>query len=137
MSRRLSRKNAMQLIYEMNMNKDFQRDKINDFVEYQNINNNDVEFFKEIVNSVLDNMDEIVDIVKENTKQWDFSRINKLDLSIIEVGICEILYIESTPDSVAINEAVELAKEFSTEKSYKFINGILATIVKRKENASL
>ena len=67
----------------------------------------------------------------------ELDRINKLDLSILQVGVCEILYVESTPDSVAINEAVELAKEYSTEKSYSFINGILGSVLKRKENASL
>lgn len=137
MSRRQSRKNAMQLIYEMNINEDYNKSRIEDFCNYQKIDKNDELFFKELVNNFLDNFDSIVNIVKVNAKQWNFDRINKLDLSIIELGVCEILYSENTPDSVAINEAVELAKEFSTEKSYSFINGILGSVVKRKDDASL
>lgn len=137
MSRRQSRKNAMQLIYEMNINEDYNKSRIEDFCNYQKIDKNDEHFFKELVNNFLDNFDSIVNIVKVNAKQWNFDRINKLDLSIIELVVCEILYSENTPDSVAINEAVELSKEFSTEKSYSFINGILGSVVKRKDDASL
>ena len=133
MSRRQSRKSAMQLIYEMNMNGDYDKQRIEEFCKYQNINKNDIEFFKEIVLNFIEH----IDIIENNTKQWNLDRINKLDLSILQVGVCEILYVESTPDSVAINEAVELAKEYSTEKSYSFINGILGSVLKRKENASL
>lgn len=137
MSRRQSRKSAMQLIYEMNMNGDYDKQRIEEFCKYQNINKNDIEFFKEIVLNFIEHIDDIVKIIENNTKQWNLDRINKLDLSILQVGVCEILYVESTPDSVAINEAVELAKEYSTEKSYSFINGILGSVLKRKENASL
>lgn len=137
MSRRQSRKSAMQLIYEMNMNGDYDKQRIEEFCKYQNINKNDIEFFEEIVLNFIEHIDDIVNIIENNTKQWNLDRINKLDLSILQVGVCEILYVESTPDSVAINEAVELAKEYSTEKSYSFINGILGSVLKRKENASL
>ena len=137
MSRRQSRKSAMQLIYEMNMNGDYDKNRIEEFCKYQNINKNDIVFFKEIVLNFIKHIDDIVNIIENNTKQWNLDRINKLDLSILQVGVCEILYVESTPDSVAINEAVELAKEYSTEKSYSFINGILGSVLKRKENASL
>lgn len=137
MSRRQSRKSAMQLIYEMNMNGDYDKQRIEEFCKYQNINKNDIEFFKEIALNFIEHIDDIVNIIENNTKQWNLDRINKLDLSILQVGVCEILYVESTPDSVAINEAVELAKEYSTEKSYSFINGILGSVLKRKENASL
>lgn len=137
MSRRQSRKSAMQLIYEMNMNGDYDKQRIEEFCKYQNIHKNDIEFFEEIVLNFIEHIDDIVNIIENNTKQWNLDRINKLDLSILQVGVCEILYVESTPDSVAINEAVELAKEYSTEKSYSFINGILGSVLKRKENASL
>lgn len=127
----------MQLIYEMNMNENYDEQKIEEFCKYQNINKKNLEFFREIVLNFIEHIDDIVSNIEQNTKQWNFDRINKLDLSILEVGACEILFIESTPDSVAINEAVELAKEYSTEKSYSFINGVLGSILKRKENASL
>ena len=116
----------MQLIYEMNMNGDYDKQRIEEFCKYQNINKNDIEFFKEIVLNFIEHIDDIVNIIENNTKQWNLDRINKLDLSILQVGVCEILYV-----------AVELAKEYSTEKSYSFINGILGSVLKRKENASL
>ena len=87
MSRRQSRKSAMQLIYEMNMNGDYDKNRIEEFCKYQNINKNDIVFFKEIVLNFIEHIDDIVNIIENNTKQWNLDRINKLDLSILQVGV--------------------------------------------------
>ena len=63
-------------------------------------------------------------------KGYTIDRLYKVDLAIIILAVIEVKYVKETPKEVVINEAVELAKKFSTEKSPKFINGVLADILK-------
>ena len=73
--------------------------------------------------------DELISIVKENTIGYELERIYKVDLAILVLAVFEIKYSE-TPRNIVINEAVELAKKYSTDKSYSFINGVLAKVIK-------
>ena len=73
-------------------------------------------------------------IIKENLEGcWNYNRIAKIDLAILRVAVNEIYYLDDIPESVAINEAIEIANKYSTDASYKFINGILGTIVRAKK----
>ncbi len=72
----------------------------------------------------LEEIDKKIDIYSEN---WRISRIDKVDLAILRLAIYEILY-DDIPQKVVINEAIELAKEYSSEKSYRFINAVLAKV---------
>ena len=78
-------------------------------------------------------MSEIDEIITNNSKKWKKERISKVDIAILRLAIYEIYFSQEVPNSVAINEAVELAKEFGTEQSPAFINGILGNIVSTKE----
>ena len=69
-------------------------------------------------------------MIKELTPNWDLDRINKLDLVIINLGISEILNFKEIPKKVSINEYIEISKDYSSEKSSLFINGILDKIKK-------
>lgn len=91
----------------------------------------DNEFVKEIVNGVLDNKEEIVKLSNNNLKDWKFNRLGLTDQAILSIGIYELLYSE-TPDIVAINEAIELAKKYSDDKVKNMINGVLDKIYKEK-----
>lgn len=71
-------------------------------------------------------------LIRENTEHWAFARIAVLDRIILRIGICELLYGDRVPSRVAINEAIELAKKYSTEKSGAFINGILDAVLKKR-----
>lgn len=77
---------------------------------------------------LLENLADIDNIISENAVGWKISRIDKIDLAILRVAIYEIIFDDAVPNIVAINEAIELAKEYSSEKSHKFINGILAKV---------
>ena len=70
--------------------------------------------------------------IKSHLKDWDFNRINKVDLAILRLAIYEICYIDDIPCKVSINEAVELSKAFGEESSSSFVNGILAEIIKEE-----
>jgi len=74
--------------------------------------------------------EEINSVISSNLKGYTIDRVYKIDLAILIVAIIELNYIKENPKQVIINEAVELAKKFSTDKSPKFINGFLASIVK-------
>ena len=73
---------------------------------------------------------EINDLISGHLKGYTIERLYKIDLAILVLAVIELNYIKENPKQVIINEAVELAKKFSTDKSPKFINGVLADIVK-------
>lgn len=77
----------------------------------------------DLTNNLLD-IDERIKACSEN---WEISRIDKVDLAILRLAIYEILF-DDVPKKVAINEAIELSKEYSSEKSYRFINAVLGKI---------
>ena len=87
----------------------------------------DNEFVNEIVNGVLENRNDIDKIANKNLKDWTIDRLGKIDQAILRMGIYELVYTD-TPEVVAINKAVELAKEYSDEKVKNMINAVLDKI---------
>ena len=88
------------------------------------------EYLTALVKGVLDNQSEIDGIISSYLKKgWSLPRLNKTDLLILRVAVYEIKYVDDVPSKVALNEALQLAKEFTDEKSKRFINGILANLV--------
>ncbi|MBE7712250.1 MAG: transcription antitermination factor NusB [Cyanobacteria bacterium SIG26] len=71
----------------------------------------------------------IDDLIKKYSTGWDFERLVKMDKDILRIAISELLYIKETPMKVVVDEALELAKKYSTEDSPSFINGVLAKII--------
>jgi N utilization substance protein B len=84
-------------------------------------------YAKEIVLGVIENHQEVDDVLETYAEGWSIERMPNVDRAILRVGIWEILYSD-TPDAVAVSEAVELAKEYSTEESGGFINGLLSRV---------
>lgn len=134
MSRKNARAWSMKLLYQMAMNENYELKQIKDFCNYHDIKGNDREYLISVVDLVANNLENIDETIEKNANDWKISRINNLDISILRLAIGEILYAPSIPDKVSINEAVELAKAYSTEKSSKFINGVLGSVLKNKEN---
>lgn len=91
----------------------------------------DNEFVKETVYGVITYKDEIDKIANENMNDWTIDRLGYTDQAILRMGIFELLYTQ-TPDIVAINEAVELAKQYSDEKVKNMINGVMDNILHNK-----
>ena len=87
-------------------------------------------FAQNLFNCYMENKEEIEKTINENLIKYDPSRIYKIDRAIISIAVCEMKYLKQTPIAVVINEAVEIAKKYGTEKSYAFVNGILKTISK-------
>lgn len=90
----------------------------------------DLSFVNQILSTFDEKQSEINEMISANLKGYTLSRVFKVDLAIIALAIVELHFIKETPKEVVINEAVELAKKYSTEKSPRFINGVLADIIK-------
>ena len=135
MNRTLMRENAFRLLYslEVQKNKDINiEEQIELYIESNNITNTEaIEYMKDAISGIEKNKVEIKALIEENLKSnWKLERISKIDLSLLELAIYEIKYKE-VPYKVAINEAVELAKKYGEDNSKTFVNGILASIVKK------
>lgn len=92
--------------------------------ERKNIQTEIKDFAQWLVNKTLSRLDEIDKRIINNTENWKLDRLACIDKNILRMAICEIIE-QKTPIPVIINEAVELAKLYSTDESYKFVNGIL------------
>ncbi len=87
------------------------------------------EYIEKIVKSFKENSAEIDEIIKKFAFGWDIERLFKIDKNILRIGITEIAFLKEVPHKVVIDEALELAKKYSTDDSPSFINGILAKVV--------
>ncbi len=105
------------------------------------LNENQLEFIRDSINGIAKNYEDIKDIIKKNTKNWAYERIGIVERALLIVATYEILFkntpyeilFKNTPIEVIANEIVELAKEYGNEKSYEFVNGVLANIEKSKK----
>lgn len=87
-------------------------------------------FSRELFKKVIEHQKEIDELIKKNVQHWDFSRIAVVDKNILRIGICELLYLDDIPVKVSLDEAIELAKKYSSEDSGSFVNGVLDAIAK-------
>ncbi|MDD4110134.1 MAG: transcription antitermination factor NusB [Clostridia bacterium] len=134
--RRIAREIAFMLIYEEQFNKDRVVDFSFDFLKNESEIVGDVEFekedevfSKEIIVAYEENKENIIELVNKHLFGYEPNRVYKVDNALLYLAVTELYYVK-TPVAVVINEAVELAKKYSTDKSAKFINGILGAIIK-------
>ncbi|MDX2110096.1 MAG: transcription antitermination factor NusB [Verrucomicrobiota bacterium] len=85
----------------------------------------DWQFAEELVLGVIEHLEEIDEIIRSHTRNWDFKRIARIDLSILRLAIYEMLHRKDVPPIVSINEAIDLSKLYSNADAKRFINGIL------------
>lgn len=96
------------------------------FEQLSHAKDSDLVYIQEKYQKIVDKLPEIDNLLNEKTTGWKTGRMNKVDLSILRLAVYEILWDEDVPQGVAINEAVELAKRFSSEEGPAFVNGVLA-----------
>ena len=127
MSRRSARKNAFFLLFQMDFSEVAEFDQVKEifFAEKEEpVEEGDKAFILSEVEGVHEHMEEIDGLIEQSAKGWDLGRMNKVDLAILRLAVYEMKFGE-TPVGVAINEAVELAKKFSSDEAPAFINGVL------------
>ena len=135
LSRNDSRVLAMIILYQIYL---FTKRNISYDVNELIVNNTlnidgDISFIKELVNGVIEHNDELENIANKYLNNWNISRLGLTDGAILKIAIYELLYTD-TPKKVCIDEAIELAKDFSDEKVVGMINGVLDKIYHGKED---
>lgn len=133
MTRKQAREEAFILIFEKEFNDDALQDILTLAEEVRDIKADD--YVKNVFFGVFENIQTIDEKISQNAVGWSINRITKTALAILRLAIYEIEFYDEIPVSVSINEAVELAKKYATKEDASFINGILSTIAKIKENA--
>lgn len=98
----------------------------------EGLNDSDKEFIATIYNGVIENFDSLKNEIANLSKKFSIERIYRVDLSILLIAIYELDNLDDTPKAVVIDEAVRIAKVYSTENSLNFVNGILAEYVKER-----
>ena len=131
MSRKDSREKAMEILFSMELTKDNDTEALENFVENyeEDINLLDLDYIKTVLKGVYENKNDIDKIIEYNLQNWKLDRISKINLTILRMAIFEMNNVDDVPGKVAINEALELTKKYSDEKSVSFINGVLDKVL--------
>ena len=132
--RRKARILAFQTIYSWDINNDSLEDLLQFSWKKEDVNEEVANFSKLLAAGTVENLTAIDDLIKNNIRNWEFDRLAKVDLAILRTSIFEMKYQEDVPASVTINEAIEIAKSFGADDSYKFINGVLDNIRRTEIN---
>lgn len=137
-SRRLAREHALQALYAYEMTKGPIEEIISNQLTKRFSDENILRFAEKLVRSSIENSSDLDSRIEIKALNWEFSRIAILDRLILRIGICELIHFEDIPPKVTINEAIEIAKKYSTEKSGVFVNGILDSVLRDlKDSGSL
>jgi N utilization substance protein B len=135
MARKAAREAAMSLLYQKIFSEDYDIAKLEDMSEELVLDDQDTPYIEDILHGCQEHQQEIDELIQMNSKGWKFDRISKVDLSILRLALYEILYRSDIPDSVSVNEAVELGKKYGGDKSGSFINGILGTFLRSRDSS--
>lgn len=137
MNRSKAREAAFKLLYSLQiMSESNIEEQIELFIKDEEIDDKEaIKFITDIIEGTAQNNNDIEEQIKQNIKQdWTISRISKIDLTLLKLGIYEMIYAKA-PYKVVINEVVELAKMYGDDSSKSFVNGVLASIVKKNNLA--
>jgi len=127
--RRIIREKVVQALYAYEMSGDSVDHVVETILPGLRSNPSAYEFAKKLVIQTITHITDIDSVIRAKVTNWDFKRIAILDRLILRMGICELLYFKEIPPKVSMNEAIELAKLFSTQRSGQFVNGVLDAVL--------
>jgi len=127
--RRIIREKVVQALYAFEISGDPVEHVVETILTGLKSNLAAYEFARKLVIQTITHTDDIDSVIREKVTNWDFKRIAVLDRLILRMGICELLYFKEIPPKVSMNEAIELAKLFSTQRSGQFVNGVLDAVL--------
>ena len=132
--RRNAREAVLQALYAYEITKE-KRDKVlKDIINRQSYDNDMKNFITSLFNFSIDNKEWCEEQIKTRLNNWEFDRVALLDRLLLILAISEIHFVDDVPPKVSISEAIEIAKQYSTEESSSFVNGVLDNIYKTMEN---
>jgi N utilization substance protein B len=130
--RRCARECALEVLYRLDIGAEDVEKIINEILAKKKFSPQGRKFFLQLVEETQKNMTDIDKTITATLQHWTLSRLSSVDRAIIRVACCELLYFPDTPPKVVINEALEIAKRFSSAESARFVNGILDAVYKKK-----
>ena len=130
--RKTARECAIKIIYEYLFLQKKNADTFQILVDENNLDEADVNYLSTIYDGVIENYSELNSMIEQSLVNAKLGRIYKCDLSILLVALYELKYMGDIPERVSVNEAVELAKIFSTDQSSSFINGVLSKFISKE-----
>jgi N utilization substance protein B len=132
-TRRQIREKVLQVLYAHELSKDPIEKIIADLMQEIEDKEN-YKFAEKLIHNSIENKDRYDKLIKSTVDNWDIERIALLDFIIIKMCLSEFFYFEEIPPKVSINEAIDLAKDYSTKNSGKFVNGILDSLLSNLKN---
>ncbi|MDF2608618.1 MAG: NusB antitermination factor [Lachnospiraceae bacterium] len=132
----MSRREIREHLFRMLFRRDFYAEtELNEQIDFyfeslEEPKEEDMQYLKMRFHLILDKIAEIDKTLEEISSGWKLNRMGKVDLTVMRIAIFEILFDDSIPNKVAVNEAVEIAKKFGGDSSGSFVNGVLAKLLK-------
>ena len=130
-NRSKSRSLALQALFDIDLTKHHIDDVLGHLMVESDLDENHLKFAREIVFGVLDKKKQIDSLIAECATEREVGDLSSLDKSVLRMGILELLDFSDTPPKVVVNEAVELAKIYGSDNSYKFVNGVLGAVLQK------
>lgn len=132
MGRKISREEAMKVLFSKGITKESVDEVIENYLdEFEGDKSQlDLDYIKNILLGIEEKHEEIDALIEKKLKNWKIERISKVNLAILRIAVYEMKYVDDVPDKVALNEAIEICKKYSDEKSVSFVNGVLDAILK-------
>ncbi len=135
--RRLAREYALQILFQLDITKEPPQEGIALFWSIRECDPMIKEFTNQLVTGTIEHLSFIDQCISTYAVNWSLTRMPTVDRNLLRFSVYEILFIPEIPDNVAINEALEIAKDYGTDESPSFINGILDKITKEKNSLLL
>lgn len=130
MGRKQAREGAMMVLFQMDSTNEYTDEALEIFLRNFEYDESETDYIKDAVQTIISNLEDIDMQIKTHLEGWSISRLAKVDLAALRIAIYEIIFRKDIPLEVSINEAIEIVKKFSTEDSFKFINGVLGGFVR-------
>jgi N utilization substance protein B len=122
--RRRARQFAVQAVYQWQLTKASAGQIIDQFTDDQDLSKTDVTYFKELLTGVINRVDSLDEKLSPYLSR-KIDDVDMVDIAVLRIAMFELTYRTDVPHKVVLNEAIELAKDFATDESYKFVNGVL------------
>lgn len=135
-SRRQSRIIAFQSLFSQDVNPKTPDDLLTlgwmDAKERNDLEPDVLFFARFLIQGTLEHWDEINTVIQGQLRNWSFDRLGKVDLSLLRISVFQMLFVKDIPPKVVIDEAIDISKKFSSDESYRFINGVLDGLRKER-----
>jgi len=133
--RHRTRELVLQGLYALKYNEKNQDDILEDVLKEEDLSKKNIEFARTLYMKVIENSQQADRVIVSLAENWELDRIALIDRIILQMALVELMYIPDVPEKVVLNEAIELAKTFSTNDSSAFVNGILDNYLKKSKDS--